>query len=136
MAPDGLHLGFDRNTANNSKMFYNTSGTWSQVSVLPGSFMIRPLVGSSPLTAVNENTAERSFRCYPNPSTGSVHLSAGKDNIYKEITVTDAAGRMVFRSAYHDGTFDFSNFTPGIYNIRLSGDAVISSPLKLVISKQ
>ena len=136
VSPDGLHLGFDRNTANNSKMFYSTSGTWSQVSVLPGSFMIRPLVGSIPLVGVTENAEyEKGIHCYPNPSSGMVYIyTAGNENRYNRIMLYNITGDVIYDDFYTPGNYDFSKFKAGIYTIQLSGTDVNSARQKLIIN--
>ncbi len=136
VSPDGLHLGFDRNTTSNSKMFYNTSGTWSQVSVLPGSFMIRPLVGSIPLVGVTENAEyEKGIHCYPNPSSGMVYIySSADENRYNRIMLYNITGDVVYDDFYTPGNYDFSKFEAGIYTIQLSGTDVYSVRQKLIIN--
>ncbi len=136
VAPDGLHLGFDRNTSSNSKMYYNTSGSWSFVSVLPGSFMIRPLVGSVPLTSVKENNiSEVKIQCYPNPTSGFVNIyNASLGNTFTSVVVSDIQGRAVITESFRNGSYDFSALTSGIYMITLTGDGISSAPVKLFIN--
>lgn len=138
VSPDGLHLGFDRNTASNSKMYYNTSGTWSQVSVLPGSFMIRPVIGDFPLVGINEiKQSSPTISCYPNPTSGELYIYAdGDKSIYNKVTVTDVAGRIVFTAPFYPAKFDLSTLKPGLYTVQLSGDELFSATQKLVISNR
>ncbi|MEP7263847.1 MAG: T9SS type A sorting domain-containing protein [Bacteroidota bacterium] len=138
VSPDGLHLGFDRNTASNSKMFYNTSGTWSQVSVLPGSFMIRPVIGDFPLVGISTiNHAPSLINCYPNPTSGELYIYTDNDKlIYNKVTVTDVTGRVVFVAPYSPGKFDLSALKSGIYTVQLSGDEIVSTAQKLVINNK
>lgn len=135
VSADLLHLGFDRNTPNNSKMFYNISGTWSNVGAAQGSFMIRPLVGSDPLVSINENSTSPSVNCYPNPSSGSIYISPGNNNIYQHIVVSDLSGRTVFESDFQPGWFDLSSLTTGLYTVQLSGDGITTLPKKMIINK-
>jgi Secretion system C-terminal sorting domain len=136
VSPDGLHLGFDRNTTSNTKMFYNTSGIWSQVSVLPGSFMIRPLVGSMPLVGVDESKGnEKVIRCHPNPTTGTVYISVSDvENRYNRIKLYNITGDVVFDNYFTQGNYDFSQLAAGVYTIQLSGKDIYSIHQKLIIN--
>jgi hypothetical protein len=137
VSADLMHVGYDRNTNSYGKMFYNITGTWSFVNVFPGTLMIRPLVGGAlPLTSVNENPEkESSVRCYPNPTSGNLYISAADNYIYDRIKVSDLSGRIVFEDIYKEGWCNLSSLKAGAYMVHLEGSEAYSAPVKLIISR-
>lgn len=87
-----IPVGLDKNTNNANKMFYNTTGTWTQNTLVNGSMMIRPgfgrPLGTGPITGV-ETT--RVTPVYPNPNRGQFYLPSGAE----QIRVIDLLGRDV-----------------------------------------
>jgi hypothetical protein len=141
VAGDPLHLGYDKNTISNatgnSKMFYNITGLWSFANSVPGSFMIRPLVGSEPLVGIKENHKNKGVvSCYPNPSSGLIYINAIEDaEDYSHLSVYDVTGKKVFKSDFKPGYYNFSFLSPGIYTVHLSGNYIYAAPAKLIINK-
>lgn len=87
-----IPVGLDKNTNNANKMFYNTTGTWTQNTLVNGSMMIRPgfgrPLGSGPVTGLESS---RIIPVYPNPNRGQFYLPAGAE----QIQVIDLLGRPV-----------------------------------------
>ena len=132
MDADGLHLGFDRNTTSNSRMYYNVSGSWSFVSVLPGTFMIRPLIGNITV-GVEENSSKSSISIYPNPVSDYIYIS-GSDDPEAFYSITDAHGREVMRTRKEKGV-DVSSLAAGTYTISEISDKNVSQPQRFVINR-
>ena len=132
-ALNGLHLGFDRNTTNNNRMYSNISGVWSQVNVLPGTFMIRPFLGDS-VTSINEINATVKLFIYPNPSKGVFKISSkiekdGRSLIY----VSDLSGRLVYKQSFTEQTIDISFLKAGVYFVEVKNERISSRPERVII---
>lgn len=115
---DGLHLGFDRNTSSNSKMFYNTGGGWTGVTVANGSFMIRPVMGDSALFTGVKEISSNGFEIFPNPASSVMHIRYTSGFFPERMVVISADGRRVFEGVATE-TMDVSSFRPGVYFLRL-----------------
>jgi len=119
-AADALNLGFDRNINSNSKMWYNTVGTWNPSGV-QGSYMFRPAFGDTVLVLTETKEiadANTDFKVYPNPASDVVHVQAdvkSLENIYYDIT--DLAGRKIKQSVHFERVIDVSGFHRGFYFI-------------------
>jgi hypothetical protein len=74
-------VGLDKNTVSGEKIYYNTAGTWEQNLTVNGSLMIRPVFGPGKGSIVTGITDEKSFRVYPNPSTGEFYVPPSAQNI-------------------------------------------------------
>ena len=136
---DGLHLGFDRNTKNNSLMFYNVTGTWTNVAVADGSFMIHAVMGDSLLfLGMNENDQNQSdIFIYPNPANDFVQCNVGNNSSLKNVSLSDATGRMVLNNQVSTHfTLDVKDLPCGFYLLNFTDDKHrLSINKKLVISR-
>lgn len=97
---------------------YNTSGTYRQVFTnSQGCDSTIVLVLSINGTqGIGETTEQQlTTSCYPNPTTGWIHLGTTVD----DITVFDPLGRIVIHSRQADAV-DLGSLAPGIYTLRLS----------------
>ena len=114
---DGLHLGFDRNTASNSRMFYNVGSGWIQTAITAGTFMIRPVMGDSLLfLGVNDLMADESaIRIFPNPATDHVNVLVDKEYAIKEMEVFAADGRLLLQCPVGVSRIDVSGLPDGAY---------------------
>jgi len=117
---DGLHLGFDRNTASNSRMFYNVGSGWVPTAITAGTFMIRAVMGDSTLfVGVPENNeANYSFNLYPNPSSDFVYLSSENENDFARCELFGIDGRLIFSSAY-TSRINVADIPAGYYFVRV-----------------
>ncbi|MBN4051257.1 T9SS type A sorting domain-containing protein [bacterium AH-315-M05] len=122
---DLLNIGFDRNINSNAHMLYNVTGIW-QNSILPGSWMIRPVFGDTVILSAGvppeiEQVENFNFNIYPNPAKDRIYLvNMPTDNFYNlQITIYDTWGREVY-SEEGGGFIDISNLSEGIYMIRIT----------------
>ncbi len=67
---DLLNLGFDRNTNNKQNTFYFYGGEWLN-SMLDGSLMMRPVLGSKGPSGIMDPSLSSSFKVFPNPVSGT-----------------------------------------------------------------
>jgi hypothetical protein len=115
IAGDGLHLGFDRNTASNSKMFYN-NGTWNQVAVAAGSFLMRPVLGDSTLfVGLKEvNSILPNVNLYPNPASNSLNIRVDHPELIQQMYLLDITGNLLRKENY-SSTINLEGLVPGVY---------------------
>jgi hypothetical protein len=135
VSPDDLHLGFDRNTASNSKMYYNVSGTWAQILVAAGTLMIRPVMGDSTLfVGVPETTAKAmDIQLYPNPVNDQLTVAVNHPELVKELEITDLTGRTVIKSTFTP-TLNVSSLASGVYLLRVINSNNSMMTRKFVVS--
>lgn len=114
---DGLHLGFDRNTASNTRMFYNVGAGWLQTAITSGSFMIRPVMGDSLLfLGVNDLVTDKpAIRVFPNPAFDYVKIAADDGIVIKHVEVVTADGRLVKQYVQGVAEVDVSDLAGGAY---------------------
>jgi hypothetical protein len=136
-AADDLYLGFDRNINSNSKMYFNTNGTWLS-STIPGSYMLRPVFGDSVLTTgiAAKPEVSHDFSVFPNPAGDYIRVKVNRqtDDIWYEIS--DLSGRIVKPAKPFESLIDISILGNGFYFIRFYQDhGSYSVSEKLVVSK-
>jgi len=125
ISPENLGIGFDRNTDNHQKVFYNVGAGWES-SNFEGSIMMRPIFSNvlmpdslpSQTTGIdNKNVVSPQISIAPNPSAGLffIHSSDGKigtTNIYSLM------GDLLFQT--NNNTIDLTNYPQGIYIVNSS----------------
>ena len=129
-----INIGFDTSIDNMGYNFVNTNGAW-QPSNMPGSLMIRPVVGASYYIGVEENSSasdSETLTVYPNPASDMLHLEGDFEN--GQVSLFDLTGRIVYQGVYqHD--IAVSNLNNGMYFIQVvtAEGQVINQ--KFIISK-
>lgn len=129
-----INIGFDTSIDNIGYNFVNTNGSW-QPSSMPGSLMIRPVVGASYYIGVEENGASThsgTLTVYPNPASDMLHLEGDFEN--GQVSLFDLTGRIVYQGVYqHD--IVVSSLNNGMYFIQVvtAEGQVINQ--KFIISK-
>ena len=133
---DGLHLGYDRNTASNSRMFYNVGAGWIQSAITPGTFMMRPVMGDTTLFVgvPEENPDNYNFTVAPNPADGLVNFIFSKSNGSEQLEVWSVDGRLVHSSSLVT-RLETSAFSPGVYIVRVRNQQAILAQRRLIISR-
>jgi len=118
-----LNVGYDVNTPQAGKQFYWLNGEWSQ-SQMPGSIMIRPILGSPLLVTsikdtFNENNNLMNF--FPNPAKDFINISPGELQSYEStfITITDLNGHELIKVPYSERV-DISSLHDGMYILVIS----------------
>lgn len=119
---DALPIGFDRNTNSNQEIFYQLAGdlNWNNFSDEKGSLMIRPVFGVRNDTTANEKpVAQKSYKLYPNPSSGVITIEGNVD----KVLVYDQVGRVVLGKSFIKGEpkeVNLGQTGNGIYILHLS----------------
>jgi hypothetical protein len=129
---DIINVGLDKNTINNSRMFYNLGGGWnnSDCADCDGTWMIRPVFGYfSDLSNLIENSLLE-YSIYPNPSNETVSII--HNNSFK-LTVYNISGQIVFQSPLSQRhNFNVSLFPSGVYLLELNDQNQITRE-KLIV---
>lgn len=118
-------VGFDKRTDASSKVFYNLGTTWNQSSI-PGSIMIRPVVGQAySWVGVGEEPTVQHIKVYPNPSTGDVYLEESFSEQFRNalITVYDLSGRSVHSQTGYTGQLQLRHLISGTYILHVDSKA-------------
>jgi hypothetical protein len=120
--PAGLHLGFDRNTTSNTKMFYNIGGSWNNVGVANGTFMIRPVMGDTNLFAgIQDIDFNAQILVYPNPTKGVVNIQSSNRFNPHTIELYSIEGLLIERRVY-SSSLDCSGLSSGVYILKVISD--------------
>lgn len=133
---DGLHLGFDRNTTSNSRMFYNVGAGWVQTAITSGSFMIRAVMGDSTLFVgvPEQNISSATFTLFPNPAGDFVSISSSRENEFVRYKIITMDGRLV-KSETFTQKISTEDLPSGLYIVRVLLANKQSAQQKLVITR-
>lgn len=132
---DGLHLGFDRNTASNTRMFYNIGNGWIPTLIADGTFMIRAVMGDSVLfTGILSAFAPSVFEMFPNPASNQVAFSKGTESWARTIQIFSINGELV-RTDVFSPVIDVSLLKAGVYFVILRNDRGEAVQRRLVIGQ-
>ena len=118
-----LNVGYDVNTPHAGKQFYWLNGVWSQ-SQVPGSIMIRPVVGSPLLITSIKDTYSKNknlMSFWPNPATDYININTGEVQLYGTafISITDLNGHELIKVPFSERV-DISSLHEGIYFLIIS----------------
>jgi hypothetical protein len=134
-----LNVGFDRNTVNNDKIFYNLGQGWVN-SGFSGSLMIRPIMGkalpSEPPVGI-ERIPHKTVKIYPNPASGFFMLDLQDIANPAEWTVTlyDLQGKTVYKHRADVQQHPVSHLSNGIYILKLDHLGIFKASRKLMIAR-
>jgi hypothetical protein len=124
-----LNAGYDVNTPNAGKQFYWLNGEWS-LSQVPGSIMIRPVVGSALIvTSVHDTPVKNKslMTIWPNPASEYINIDPGDLQFTGSsyITITDLNGRELIKVLFNSKV-DISSLKDGMYFlvININGSTV------------
>ncbi|MCR5013611.1 MAG: T9SS type A sorting domain-containing protein [Bacteroidales bacterium] len=110
-----INIGVDMSNDNSQYNFFNTSGSWQQ-SAMPGSLMIRPVVGAGYYIGVDENDDDEVV-IYPNPATDELHVKGVENG--QSMTVYDMTGRRVLQRGFSN-SLDVKELSGGIYLLQIT----------------
>lgn len=130
---DFLNIGFDFNTVNNDKLFYNLGVDWIQ-SQIEGSVMIRPAFGS--LYVNIEENPKLQVKLYPNPAHDKLFIQFPESDYSQEllITIYDMQGKSYLnKTIFAQNELNISALPKGMYIVQIisnSGRAYQSKFIK------
>jgi len=133
---DNLNLGFDRNTASQDNIFFNSLGYW-ETSFTKGSLMIRPVFGSEYLGVNEIEKLSIAFDLFPNPlNEGLLNITLQSNKLYNEkdcyLQFFNSIGAKVYASEFRS-TVDISHLQNGIYLIAVSNSKTRQQQFKKLI---
>lgn len=135
--PETLSVGMDMNTNVQSKIFYNTTGSWSNTNY-KGALMMRPHFGESfLLVGVNEvKPRETTFTVYPNPANDRLYISGRDAGAVSRVSIFDTFGRSVMAEQLMTGehSMNVSQLPAGVYFIRIETAGSVSAH-RIVIAR-
>ena len=129
-----INIGLDTSTDNMGYNFVNTNGSWQQ-SNMPGSLMIRPVMGPSYYIGVDENgssTGSGAIAIYPNPVSNTLHIESEIQS--GQVSIYDLTGRKVLQGEYQPN-ISVSHLNNGLYFIQIVTDEGQVFNQKFIISK-
>ncbi len=144
---DFLNVGFDKNRNAQDKIFFNVYGYWDTIP-FQGALMIRPVFGKQLPASIGStppgSQKQDLFTIYPNPADDIIFLSPdialAKSAKKINISIYDSYGKPVYSSklpSSQEGLgevkIDLSNFSEGIYFLRIRDFNNFSSSKKFVI---
>lgn len=134
--PDFLNVGFDLNRINNSKLFYNITGTWTN-SQFEGSLMVRPVFGklNEPPTGIDPNPYGVEFCLYPNPAKYSFNISISNSIDRTKLQIFNISGQMVSQHFYTNQPIGIEHLPNGVYIVKIIAPNGTSATQKLIISR-
>lgn len=120
-----ISIGLDKNTTATQNMFAYYQGLWHQ-SAIQGAWMMRPVFGDSldaTYIGYNEITQQRNITVFPNPVSGILSFNLDlKEGQKINVSIADAAGRMVLHKSLTNQSVDVSVLNAGIYSIVFSNE--------------
>ncbi len=132
-----LNVGFDVNRNNLANLFVNISGGWFNPgqSFLPGSLMIRPVLGSLSLpTGMHETMgSDLNPLFYPNPVSDRLFIG-GRTGNGSYVEIFDVTGRQVVVDNVPADGVEMSWLPSGIYLVRLNDSSGMTSVGKVIVS--
>ncbi len=116
---DKLNIGFDYNTINNDKVFYNISGEWIP-SEEKGSLMIHPIFGS--IQSSVPEIKRKKLQIFPNPATDFIKIDFDRNsqNNYSIEIYNIQGTRVLYQTNFNKNTLNIQNLKKGIYLVRLN----------------
>jgi hypothetical protein len=103
-------------------MFYNIGGSWNNVGVANGTFMIRPVMGDTNLFAgISDMDLNAQVIVYPNPTNGIINIKLSGSFNPHTIELYSIEGLLIEKRDY-SSTIDYSELSAGIYLLKVISD--------------
>ena len=129
-----INIGFDTSIDNHQYNFFESGEGWKN-SIMPGSLMIRPVVGCNYYLNTEEIYDDNhALKIYPNPAKDVVRIGGLLTEKCDDIMIFDMTGRML-QHHYDAGNINISDLNNGLYMIRVITDDGRCYTEKFIISK-
>lgn len=118
---DMLNIGFDMNTDNKDKLYYNITGDWVKTKY-NGSLMIRPIFGKMHQTPTNvtPNPTNQNISIYPNPAKDNISIKVDNDVEIATIQIFNSVGNVVLsQNYYNQEPINIQNIPTGFYIVKI-----------------
>jgi len=132
-----MNVGYDVNSQNENKIFYNVAGTWEQ-SAYNGALMIRPVFGDQlPVPVCDNKQNDVGVNIFPNPAKEYINVvfqPGIQDNInYK---IFSSQGQLLQGSRYEPGySINTSGLADGLYVIVFTGHDIPVIRKKFIVNQ-
>lgn len=114
-----LNVGFDKNTNNNDRIYYNLDGNWYNYSAQEGTMLIRPMFefANDTYVGINAMTANDSWKIYPNPASENITVELPISTGKSSLRLYEITGRLIQEKQLQVGTNSFSitELPAGVY---------------------
>lgn len=117
---DNLNIGFDKNNNQQNKIFYNTTGSWTNSS-FQGALMMRPIMGNekTAFVGLSEENTPAVLKIYPNPFQDVLNIQYNGMEVSKaNILVYNSIGQIVIHQKL-ETQLSLSTLDKGIYFIKI-----------------
>lgn len=130
-----INIGFDASNDSHQYNFFNVDGNWLE-SQYSGAIMLRPVVGGNYSMNVDETIEDAEILLFPNPANHTLNIQVPESMNQKSniIFIYDLNGRLVYENSF-DSKLSVSNFTEGLYLLRIVTDGGNSVTKKFLISR-
>ena len=134
-----INIGFDTNTPNQARTFYNSNnGIWTNASK-SGTMMIRPVFSMTNITAIEQIPTENSFSAWPIPADDVIHISLKEGFEHSsdaKIELFDISGRLVHSmNPLENSSIPTGNLKDGMYFLRMNEtNAPTGKAFKIIIN--
>ncbi len=118
---DMLNVGFDMNTDNKSRLFYNMYGDWENTQK-EGTLMIRPILGKMHQipTNVTPIPTNQNISVYPNPAKDNISIKVDNDAEIAAIQIINSVGNVVLSQNYYSQEpINIQNIPTGLYIVKV-----------------
>jgi hypothetical protein len=134
-----INIGFDKNTNNSNRIFYNLDGNWYNYAANQGTMMIRPMFQEVQDTYVGvKPILNQDWGMYPNPSNGEITIRYPDNQNDIQLFVYDISGRVVYNVSELTSlmTIDLKKqLTAGAYFIELRNkNGKLANIMKLILN--
>ncbi|MBC7696430.1 MAG: T9SS type A sorting domain-containing protein [Burkholderiales bacterium] len=109
-----------------------SGGSWQNWSVNSGviSYSLNTSAPNCLTTGINQRENQEGSFLTPNPVTSTLYI--GLEGVSKKIIIYNALGEIIFEDlASHE--FDFTNYTDGMYYVKIETDGKISKVEKIIV---
>lgn len=127
-----LNLGFDQNNDARGHFFYKTTNEWRE-SFYRGAPMIRPVVGKAyDHSGISSHAQTPILKLYPNPTSGNISIQTDEDVYGLQCQIFDIYGRLLQNNDLMSGSINLSDYSSGIYIIKILKDNHIIQTEKII----
>lgn len=89
-------------------------------------FLAINVTGFNANLSVVDNEFENQIVVNPNPTTGLVSISNSENTTIDKVEMTDSLGKIIFTETENTSQIDLSNFSPGIYILKIYSEQSVS----------
>ena len=130
-----MNVGIDLNRTENNHKYYNINGVWKQSSY-GGELLMQPFFATPNIINVKEIDNTFNITLFPNPTSNILNYNIVEQNTIEKynICIYDMYGKLNFiKQSTNQGSIDVSNYSKGIYFMRISNSKGIIQNKKFIV---